>query len=274
MRKLRVFEERLGRANFATIVFAAYLALSFVQEVAARGSRKATKLSFWLLLETLLLADITLLTPLIDAGEQVVRGEAITTYGPLFPWYLLHVLGYLVAALALALRERYQAENRTIRGQLTLLGMGMLVTGGTALITNALLPYSFGDFRFCDIGTLSTLFFVLAIAYATFLHRLFGLRTLLRETLVYGLLLTFVIGTYSSTIFLVTQYLTNKAGKLTQFVVLLIAFSFDPLRRFLEKKTDHLLFGRRGAEAKGRKRRDSRQGKRAGSHSTLMLLFP
>ena len=58
----------------------------------------------------------------------------------------------------------------------------------------------------------------------------------------YGILLTLVLGAYSSTVFLLTRYLTTGADKLTQFAVLLIAFSFDPLRRFLDKKVETLLF--------------------------------
>ncbi len=141
-------------------------------------------------------------------------------------------------------------------------------------MSNALLPYGFGDFRFCDVGTLSTLCFVLAVAYATFIHGLFDLRVILRETLVYGVLLAFVLGTYSSAVFVVTQYLTNSAGKLTQFAVLLIAFSLDPLRRFLEKKTDRLLFGRREAKNPKRKRRNNKPDQRMTTPVSLALLFP
>ena len=92
---------------------------------------------------------------------------------------------------------------------------------------------------------------------------------MLRETLVYGLLLAFVLGAYSSTVFVVSQYLTEGTGKLVQFAVLLIAFSFDPLRRFLEEKADRLLFGHRneGKDAK------QRQGRPTGGR-LLTILFP
>ncbi len=231
----------LGRANFTAIVLASYLALEFVREVATPGT--PSRSVFWLRLETGLLAVLTLLTPLVSAAERVEAEQALTTFGPLFPLYLLHVLGCWGAALVLAWREsRRRGKKRAQRWQLRLIGVGMLLTGGVALITNALLPYGFGDFRFCDLGTLSTLLFVLAVAYATLLHGLFNVRTLLRETLVYGLLLAFVLGSYSSSVFLVMQYLTSRTGRPTQFAVLLIAFSVDPLRRFLEKKVDHLLF--------------------------------
>jgi hypothetical protein len=238
----------LGRANFAAMLFAAYFALRFVEEVPLTVAERESYRSAWLLVATTLLGVLTLLTPLIAAAERVEAGRAITRYGPLFPVYLAHVLGCLVAALVLAFQGWQQANDRHVRGQLALIGLGMLTTGSVAFLCNALLPYVWGDFRFGDWGPLSTLLFFLATASATFVHHLFDLRVLLRRTLVYGLLLAFVLGVYSSTVFLLSAHLTESAGKLTQFAVLLIAFSVDPLRRFLEKKTDQLLFGKHGAE--------------------------
>ena len=231
----------LGRVNFAAVVFAAYFALRFVQEVPDRALGNPPPRAYWLLAETGLVTALTLLTPFVDAGERVAADQALTVYGALFPLYLLHMVGYLTAALLLAVAKRRRALTRRARGQLTLIGLGMLTTGGIALLTNALLPYLLGDFRYCDVGTLSTCGFVLAIAYATFIHRLFHLRFLLRKTLVYGLLLAFVLGGYSSAVFLITQFLTSQSDRPTRFAVLMIAFSFDPLRRFLEKKADRWL---------------------------------
>ena len=88
----------------------------------------------------------------------------------------------------------------------------MLTTGAIALVANVLLPYGLNDFRWCDAGALSTLLFLLAIAYATLWRRLFDLRVLVRRALVYGLLLAFVLGAYSSAVFVVSQYLTTGSG--------------------------------------------------------------
>lgn len=250
----------LGRANFAAVVFVTYFALRFVQEVPPKVAHPSASLLRWLCVETVLLALIAVFTPFITRTERVEAGHAITIFGLLFPLYLLHVLVYLGAALVLAFRHRRRARKPALRGQLLLIGLGMLVTGGISLVTNVLLPYGLDNFRFCDVGTLSTIFFVLAIAYATFLHGLFDLRLLLRDTLVYGLLLTFVLGAYSSAVFLVTQYLTSGTNTLKQFAVFLIAFSFDPLRRLIELKADRLLFGTREGREEPRKRR-SRRGR-------------
>lgn len=232
----------LGRANFAVIAFAAYLALRFVQLVIEKQARASVPL----FIETLLLAGLTLLTPLISASERIEEGSAITTYGPLFSLYLTHVMGYLIAALIVAFRGWNRIRDKGKRAQLILIAVGLLGTGGISAVTNALLPYQFHDFRFCDVGPLSTVLFASAIAYAVFVHRLFGVRVVLRTALVYGVLLAFVLGAYSSTVFVLAQYFTDGAGKGAQFCVFFIAFSFAPLRRFLEGKVDKLLFGGRG----------------------------
>jgi hypothetical protein len=258
----------LGRANFASVVFTSTLSLRFVQQVAGGRVSRTSHLVGWLFIETWLLAAVTLLTPLVDGAETVVGEHPITTYGPLFPVYLLHVVGGLIAALVLALRQRRRAAHRAIRGQLTVIAAGMFFTLGIACVTNVLLPYGFGDFRFCDLGTLSTVFFLLAVTYAIFIHRLFSVRVLIRATLVYGILLAFVLGTYSSAIFVLTQYMTKHADQLTQFAVLLIAFSCDPLRRFLEKKVDRFLFHPE------RKKIARLTPARAGHPFLLALLFP
>lgn len=249
----------LGRANFAAVAWASFFAWRFVQVIPDRTAVR----SRWPLTVTLLLAVVTAATRLVSAAEQVVEGHAVTTFGPLAPLYLLHVHGFLTAALIVAVREWRRGEDPVLRRQLGLVGLGMLVTGAISATSNSLLPYLYGDFRFCDVGTLSTLAFVLAVGAATFFHGLFDLRVILRETLVYGLLLTFVLGAYSSAVFVISQHLTANAEKWTQFVVLLLAFSFDPLRRFLEKKTDQFLFG--GREGSGSARV---------TPFTLALLFP
>jgi|GEM_PF-1849451 len=263
----------LGRLNFAAVAAAAPLGLWFVREAAGLKTDRWSVMRVALLLETGILTAVTLFTPLVSAAERVETGRAVTTFGPLFPVYLFHVVGYLTWALGTAFRAWRRAADRRVRGQMAFIGLGMLATGSLAFVTNALLPYGFGLFGLCDVGTLSTLFFLLAVAYATFIHRLFDLRVVVRETLVYGVLLTFVLGAYSSAVFLLSQHLTSGAEQGTQFVVLLIAFSFDPLRRFLEEKTDRLLFGERGEEGKRGAGRGVRKG-RTGSRTVLALLFP
>jgi hypothetical protein len=284
------------------MAWAAYFAWRFVGAVSPHrpegekrrwpiGNPGAQSLVPWCRAQTGLLAGLTQFTPLIDAAERVEAGVAISTYGPLFSLYVAHVVFYWLAALSVVAREWHQAQKATVRSQLGWIGGGMLLTGGVALVANLLLPLCFGDFRFCDLGALSTLLFLLAIAYATLWRGLFELRVWAARTLLFGILLAFVLGSYSSALFVIAQFLTESAGKWTQFAVLFIAFSLDPLRRYLEKKIDGLLFSSRskslepqrseGAEPGENRERHGkpRHGRRRGSargagRSLLALVFP
>lgn len=232
----------VGRLNFAAVPPAALFGHLFVRDLAGLGRARAHAALTW---GTALLALLTLLTPLVDEAELVGAGPAgrhVTVFGPLFPLYLASVAGLLAAAVSLAFRSRLSAP-RPQRDQLGLVGGGILATACVALVTNALLPFAAGDFRYIDVGPLSTALFLLAVGYAVARHRLFDLRLFVRRSLVLGALLSLATAAYGAVVTLATERLAGEgAGTLTRFGVLVIALSFDPLRRTLEKRVDRLLF--------------------------------
>jgi hypothetical protein len=231
----------LGRLNFAAIVLAVFFGYRFASTVAQPAPPRFARL---LLGETVLLTLLSALTPLVDWAELPGPSTSIphvTRYGPLFPLYLAHIVLFLAATLCLAFTQR-QRLRHPARDQLLLIGVGVLATGAISLATNALLPYAFDDFRYIDIGPFSTVLFLLAVGYAIVRHRLFNVHVFLRKTLVYGLLLSLALAVYSSLVLLATDHVAAGSNLLTRFGVLVIAFSFDPLRRLFEKKIDALLF--------------------------------
>ncbi|WP_395091444.1 histidine kinase N-terminal 7TM domain-containing protein [Armatimonas sp.] len=202
----------VGRANFAAVSLAVYFGFRFVKSVAALPARSSDT---WLLWLSVTISIVAATTPWIDKVELVgvgIAGGHETIYGPLFVLYVAHVVGMLAATLWLAFRSSDRVASPH-RDQLLLLGWGTLATGVVSLLTNALLPYTFDDFRWIDIGPLSTLLFLLAVAYAVIRHQLFDIRVFVRRAVVLGVALSLVL-----------------------------AFSFDPIRRFLEGRIDKLLF--------------------------------
>lgn len=236
----------VGRANFAAVSLAVYFGWRFVRALAQRPQRPMEIYGFWL---SLLLAGIALTTPWIDQAEIVVAGgRHITVYGFLFPLYVLHILAILAASIWTAFSSSghpstSSGHRSSLRDQLLLIGWGIVMTGSISLVSNALLPATLGDFRWIDIGPLSTLVFLICVAYAVVRHQLFDIRVFVRRTLVLGVALSFVLAAYSALVLLATDtFASSESGGVTRFGVLVLAFSFDPIRRFLEKRIDKLLF--------------------------------
>lgn len=229
----------LGRLNFAAIVLAAPAALYFTWIVSLRSLDRGYTWQIWIVS---LIFILTAVTPLVDKAEIVSAGSSghTTVYGPLFPIYALYVVGYLTAAVWLAFAERGRHRRGPVRDQLLLIGVGILATGIVGLVTNALLPFVFGDFRLVDVGPLSTILFLAAIAYAVLKHRLFSIRLFVKRALVYGILLSLALAAYSAFLILATERFAGS-DSFSRFGMLLVAFSFDPLRRVLEKHIDRLM---------------------------------
>jgi len=181
----------VGRVNFAAAALVATASCLFVAELAGR---RLTRLNVvWM--ETILLALLSLATPLIDRAETVLRGQHLTTYGPLFALYVVHVVAYLACAVVLAFRPAPRRTDRT-RRQLRLVGAGILATATVGVTTNIVLPFWYDDFRFIHVGTLSTILLLIAVAYAVFVHHLFNVRVIVRKTLVYAALISVALEVY------------------------------------------------------------------------------
>ncbi len=234
----------LGRANFAFAALAAPCAYAFVLALAQRPFRHAR----WLWAETLLLAAVSLLTPWVDRAETIGVGQHVSTYGAVFPLYLLHIVAFAVAAVFVAFRTSGSLPTQT-RIQLRLVGAGILLTVLTGFVTNAALPYFYGNFRFINIGTLSTIFFLIVVAYAACVHHLFNVRVLVKRTVVFALLIAFALELYQAAVGALALLLplgdvAQRHVAATAIALIINAVTQQPLRWWLERLADKLLAGR------------------------------
>ncbi|MEI6478284.1 MAG: ATP-binding protein [bacterium] len=234
----------LGRANFTSAAFIVLFNYLFTPQVVGERSKWT-----WLLVaETVILAGLTQFTGLIDHSEHLKDGQHITQFGPLFPFYIVHIVVYVLVALYLTFFA-YRKVKAAVRSQLNIIGFGVFLMAGIAIFTNIILPYGYNFFDFQEVGALSTTFFLLAIAYAISAHHLFDIRVIIKRTVIYTGLLIFALLTYSMVIFFFTNLFggNGSAFDTRNFLVNLlaaglIAVGYDPLRRTLEDKTDSFLF--------------------------------
>lgn len=228
----------VGRANFAAMVFVVPLAFMFTRAVAGRPLRRSMSLITWVIVW--LMAALTALTPWIDRLEEVsVAGVHITSYGVLFPIYVLYLLGYFSAAVYTAFSRKVKLDHQR-RVQLTTLGVGILATALISLVTNLLLPYFFGDFAFINIGTISTILFLAAAGYAVFVERLFNPHLVIQATVIYGGLIALALELYNVVLNFLARLLplgnsSERDFAATAIVLVISAFTQQPISRWLAR---------------------------------------
>ena len=241
------FLTALGRINFAFAILFILFYYLLLPEIASRKNRYAK----WQILETVILIGLTLFTPLIDKSEHLHQGRHVTAFGPLFPLYIAHVIGYVGSGLHLTLFAYYRKASRRIRGQLGIIGFGIFVMSVIAIITNLIMPFYLDIFSFQEIGAFSIIALIGTVAYAILAHQLFDIRIAIRRTVVFTILFTFIVVMYSaSALFLRSALLGEKvslsfnANLINILTICVIGFSIEPLRRWLTVKTDRFLFKR------------------------------
>ena len=235
-----------GRLNFASVALIAPVLYLFICALARQGIRGR----LWIGVASGVISLLSLFTGLVDKSETVLAtGEHITTYGWFFPFYLLFILAFVGAALWVAFRPAAKLPNEN-HTQLRLVGVGVLVTAIVGIMANVVLPYFYHDFRFINVGTLSTIFFLAMVAYTSVVHHLFNIRVILRTTLVFTVLIALTLEFYQLAIEFLTHLLplgdpTQRQVAATTIALIINAFTHEPVRVWLERLVDKLFNGKK-----------------------------
>lgn len=121
--------------------------------------------------------------------------------------------------------------------------IGMILIG---LFTQVIFPI-LGYSRLAALGPLTALIFIVSVSYSIVAHRLLDIQVIIRRSLIYSILLTSLIGFYSLLVFGFNRLFlpgeTKSFPRLTDLIaIVVVAFSVDPLKRFIEKVTDKVFF--------------------------------
>jgi signal transduction histidine kinase len=95
-------------------------------------------------------------------------------------------------------------------------------------------------------GNIGVTFYVLIIAYGILAKNLFNIRLAVSRTIVYTSIFGIILAAYGATVFILISLFNttfNWGIFLTNIIsATIIGFSFEPIRNFLQEKTDHFLF--------------------------------
>jgi signal transduction histidine kinase len=167
-------------------------------------------------------------------GAGVNGGVAYDALSAFVAICLASAIYFLIAGIR-------RAETHAKR-QLIYLLIGLALSGCIAALTNLVFV------KYADFGPPGYLIFAGFTTYAVVKHRLFKVRAVVARSLAYILLLTTLAGLYGTGVFGSSRLLFSASsttlGQNIFYVALAIvlAFTFQPLKRFFERLTDRIFF--------------------------------
>ncbi len=180
-------------------------------------------------------------------SHQVVRSyefvgsEIKIDEGPFFIFYAVIVAANVISGLMVFV-SGFRTVNTVKKRQLKIISVSLAVSAVFAIITNLVLPALLKDVSIYRLGIIGFLFFVLMAAYAMVRYQLFDIRVVVKKIFLYTLLLGFVFGVYSIVIQTLSAWLPLPRSVADFAAALLVAFSFDPVRRAIARWTEKYLF--------------------------------
>jgi|GEM_PF-1056245 len=183
---------------------------------------------------------------LLVASGMRADGVDKVVYGPLFPVFLLYVVLFFLTVIFI-LNWHLRRAIGSARGQILYLAMGIFLASVFAIATDLIAPL-LGNELLPNYGPIGVIALAGFTAYAIIAHRLFDIRVIVRKTVIYSGLLSFVIGTYSLIIFTLGSLFGTTTGVSREtflpnlIAALVVAFGFDPIRKWLVAATDKYLF--------------------------------
>lgn len=191
-------------------------------------------------------AGILALTDLVVQGVNV-RGEMyVIEFGPLAAIYFITMIINLVALLTILLLA-YRSSKGVLKIQLSIILLSFAISMTGIIITNAILPAVFDNYRFTNAGTLLSAVAVAGIAYTIIKHKLFDIRLVVARSLAYVLVVAVLGVSYSLlSLTLLSRYVGSDNEALNLFLntvmIIVAASTFTPLKRYFDRLTNRFFY--------------------------------
>lgn len=233
-------------ARLATVFssFIAYFFLLFSPNFPSYRGLK--KLHPWLLVLPAILFSLFAFSDLMIKDITIQSwGAELTSTGVLYPIQGIYILIYFSLGIALLLRrKRYSSALE--KTQINFVLFGTTFALAVNLLANNILPTT-GINNLAILGNISFVVFIGSIAYAIIRHKLFDIRAVLARSLTYVFTIALIGGVYGFIAFRLTGSLLQNVSALYQQVVytilaIVLAFLFQPIRRFFEKVSNKIFY--------------------------------
>lgn len=198
---------------------------------------------------TILVALLSIYPGAIIERVVLVPGrENFIVFGWAYPLYYFHIAGLFTAFYGVFFYKYFKIRrtNLLLKTQIQYVLVGTLLVSFLAMLTNLTLP-TLGYFGLNWLGQVLAAVWVGFITYAIVKHRWLDIHLVVARAVAYSLLLLIFAGSYTVALFIVGAYFfpfNYDQGQFvaSAFLALILALSFQPLRRVLEKATDSIFY--------------------------------
>lgn len=184
-----------------------------------------------------LTSEINLSTSL---NELVVHASSYIIYSVYFN------VAFFIAFAGLAHQALRQRGKE--RQQLIAIFLGTFATAMFSLVTNLTMP-TLGNTSLIWLGPTCSLFYIGALSYSIIKHQLFDIKLAAVRSLAYFLAVITFSGLYYFSAYLISRFIFNtgttnafSTSPLNIALALLLAFVFQPLKRFFDHFTNKLFY--------------------------------
>ncbi len=156
-------------------------------------------------------------------------------------------VGATIGSSIFILVKKLRRSSGIARHQIRLIILGIISMPGLILLTNVIPILIFQNNSLVPFTPLLTLSFIAITGYAIVKHRFFDIRFIIARSVSYSILIaffgifySFLFGVFSS--FFTIQNIQAKTVTVSAVLALIMTFSFQTVKRFIEKYTDRFLY--------------------------------
>ncbi len=183
----------------------------------------------------------------LNFSAVVENGKAVYTFGALYYPYIALMLIYIFGSLR-ALLKNFKKSEGFQRRQITFILLGLALSAIPAVLFGNILPL-IGFTALSNYSQYFSLAFLFFTGYAIARHKLFDIRAVVARALTYLLVIATISIVYGLTAFVLVGGAVFKASQLSfaqqtfyALLAVLLAFTFQPIRRFFQKITDKIFY--------------------------------
>lgn len=159
--------------------------------------------------------------------------------------FVMFFLLFFVVGIGIA-TYKYLNYKGIERMRASMYAFGVLLNSIPGFVTNLILPW-FGIYEYVWVGPVASLVVVMMVAYSAYKHKLLDIKAFFVNLFVYVLSLTLIVITYITLMqVLIAPLIATETSRTKMIfnigVTLLVALSFQPLRKFFDTFTNNLLY--------------------------------